>query len=112
MKLTKKKLLCAVLALCMAGALCACSTDGKNQTEEPSYVTIIGENDPMLYWDPAESWAAEIRVLVNIYDTLVRLDADGKTFKPNLAESWTTSEDGLTWSFKIREGVKFHIGFL
>lgn len=110
MKLTKKKLLCAVLALCMAVALCACSTDGKNQTEEPSYVTIIGENDPMLYWDPAESWAAEIRVLVNIYDTLVRLDADGETFKPNLAESWTTSEDGLTWSFKIREGVKFHSG--
>ena len=34
MKLTKKKLLCAVLALCMAVALCACSTDGKNQTEE------------------------------------------------------------------------------
>ncbi|MDR6866222.1 ABC-type transport system substrate-binding protein [Microbacterium resistens] len=44
-----------------------------------------------------------------IYDGLVRLGAD-MTFQPDLAESWETSADGLTWTFRLREGVTFHDG--
>src|SRR5690606_27253639 len=36
-------------------------------------------------------------------------DADG-SIVPALAESWTTSDDGLTWTFTLRQGVKFHDG--
>jgi len=47
--------------------------------------------------------------LANVYDTLVFPNPDG-SMSPWLAESWESSEDGLTWTFNLREGVKFHDG--
>jgi peptide/nickel transport system substrate-binding protein len=44
-----------------------------------------------------------------MYSQLVRLDAD-MTPQPELAESWQVSRDGLMWTFKLRQGVKFHDG--
>jgi len=45
----------------------------------------------------------------NIYDVLF---AEGDKFdpKPQMVESWSKSADGLTWSFKLRPGLKFHDG--
>jgi peptide/nickel transport system substrate-binding protein len=44
-----------------------------------------------------------------VYDTMFDLQLDG-TFKPSLAESYDVSDDGKTWTFKIKSGVKFHDG--
>src|SRR6266498_3371986 len=44
-----------------------------------------------------------------LYSQLVRFDADMNP-TPELAESWQVSPDGLTWTFKLRQGVKFHDG--
>jgi len=44
-----------------------------------------------------------------MYSQLVRFD-ETMTPRPELAESWETSKDGLAWTFKLREGVKFHDG--
>ncbi|MGQ0571243.1 MAG: ABC transporter substrate-binding protein [Armatimonadota bacterium] len=46
-------------------------------------------------------------VFMNIYDTLV-IRSDSQTFQPGLAESWTVSADGKTYTFRLRKGVKFH----
>jgi peptide/nickel transport system substrate-binding protein len=47
--------------------------------------------------------------LANIYDTLIFPNAEAGV-DPWLAESWEVSDDGLTYTFKLREGVKFHDG--
>jgi peptide/nickel transport system substrate-binding protein len=46
---------------------------------------------------------------LRVAETLVGMDPAGK-LKPELAESWSVSDDGKTWRFKLRRGVKFHDG--
>ena len=52
---------------------------------------------------------ASFQVLENVYDTLVQPGAD-LSMEPALAESWEISADNLTWTFTLRDGVKFHNG--
>ncbi|WP_161880718.1 ABC transporter substrate-binding protein [Deinococcus alpinitundrae] len=60
--------------------------------------------------DPHVTQATSTRnQLENVYDTLVAFDPSGKIV-PSLATRWTTSKDGLTWTFTVRSGVKFHNG--
>ncbi|GHF43074.1 peptide/nickel transport system substrate-binding protein [Deinococcus metalli] len=60
--------------------------------------------------DPHVTQATSTRnQLENVYDTLVAFDASGKVV-PSLAIRWTTSKDGLTWTFTLRPGVRFHNG--
>src|SRR5690606_20129199 len=49
------------------------------------------------------------QILTNVIDNLVTLDAE-QNIVPELAESWTVSEDGLTLTFTLREGVQFSNG--
>ena len=60
--------------------------------------------------DPAKTKIGE-EYIINflVYSGLTELDPSGKA-KPDLAESWTASEDQKTWTFKLRHGVKFHDG--
>lgn len=58
------------------------------------------------YVDDGES----AKIIVNIYDTLVRYKTGSTEVQPALATSWTQSKDGLVWTFKLRKGVKFHDG--
>lgn len=51
-----------------------------------------------------ESIKAGIQVLEN----LVKFGDNSMDVEPQLAESWTVSDDGLVWTFKLRKGVKFH----
>lgn len=62
--------------------------------------------DPALGYDTASN-----EIIQNIYESLVSYDGTHMDrFVPMLAESWTVSEDGTTYIFKIRAGVKFHEG--
>ena len=72
-------------------------------------VLRIGVVTPQVL-DPSQG-ANDAEVLFNrsIYDYLVEALPD-RTIAPNLATDWTISEDGLTYTFNLQEGVKFHDG--
>ena len=60
--------------------------------------------------DPAvQQDTATIGICHNIYNFLVRVDNHLIPY-PDLATKWSTSSDGLTWTFPLRTGVKFHSG--
>lgn len=62
--------------------------------------------DPALAYDTASA-----EIIQNVYDTLVFYDGENTDkFVPQLAESWEVSADGAVYTFKIRSGVKFHLG--
>ncbi|SEG40341.1 ABC transporter substrate-binding protein [Bosea lathyri] len=60
--------------------------------------------------DPAKTTIGDEYVYVHlVFNGLSRIDPD-MTVKPDLAESWSASDDLKTWTFKLRQGVKFHHG--
>lgn len=46
----------------------------------------------------------------NVFQSLLRRDPDTNQLVPELAERWESSDDGLTWRFFLRNGVRFHDG--
>jgi ABC-type oligopeptide transport system substrate-binding subunit len=73
-----------------------------------SYRRPLG-NDPRTL-DPARiSDIYGLSVTHQIFDGLVRFDHT-LTISPALAQYWRSSRDGLTWTFTLRKGVKFHHG--
>lgn len=62
-------------------------------------------------FDPHINASSELGIpLRSVYDTLVYRDPKSLEFVPGLATSWTISPDGLTYTFVLRQGVKFHDG--
>ncbi len=84
------------------------------QAATPGNVLVIaGRIDDIVTVDPGEVFEfAGSDMARNIYDRLVMFDPLNldKGYGPGLAESWTISEDGKTFTFKMRKGIKFHSG--
>jgi len=79
--------------------------------QTPPNVLIVGQIAEPQSLDPHTVTATnDFRILVNMYDGLVRYKDGTLEVEPALAESWTISDDGKTYRFKLRQGVKFHDG--
>lgn len=65
--------------------------------------------------DPHVSTRTEDKIVFGmVFNGLVRFapgSMSGEDIEPDLAESWETSEDGLVWTFHLRQGVQFHGGY-
>ncbi len=86
------------------------------QQDKPKYggeLVFVVPSQPPSYDAHQEETFGVIHPMAPHYSTLLRVDPFEKTgTKPvgDLAESWTVSKDGTTYTFKLRKGVKFHDG--
>jgi len=81
---------------------------GNSQTDEFAFYAY--NSSPVTDWDPSVEFSNGIVSLNNVYETLLRYDPLEDKFVKLLATDYTTSSDGLTWTFTLRKGVKFHDG--
>lgn len=126
----KKRALLVALAAAMAASLAGCGGSSASSTtaaagsaaegSEAAGETaadasgkdslVIVTSSDVLSMDPYRyDEGPTNQIMLHIYEAMVAQNAD-MSFDPCLAESWETSEDGLTWTFHLREGVKFHDG--
>lgn len=120
----KKKLLSILMILCLVFVFTACGDKETaeaepneaepneaepTETEHPD-VFVAAISGEVLTLDPqvAAGTPAEI-ARMEMFESLIVQEDDG-SFSPCLAESWRVSEDGTTYTFQIRQGVKFHDG--
>lgn len=78
----------------------------------PDTLVEVFAIDDIISMDPGEAFElSTAEVTTNTYDLLIRLDLDDTSkVKADLAESWTVSDDGLTYTFKLKPGMKFASG--
>jgi len=103
--------LAQLLAL-TASALLVLSAQAQNPRNGGELVFPV-PSEPPSYDGHREETFGLIHPIAPFYNTLLRVDPnDPSGTKPaaSLAESWTVSKDGLTYTFKLRRGVKFHDG--
>lgn len=110
--------LALALALVLCASLLLTGCTGKNGNAG-STASGSSANDTLTFaqgadprgLDPARIDDLESgKVIQNIYEGLTKYASDSTKVEPSLAESWDISDDGLTYTFHLRKGVKFHDG--
>ncbi len=95
----------------VALVLTACQATQKQPVAQgPQTFTYATGSEVIVGWDPASENSNSIVALSNVYETLTLYNAQTQGLEPLLATTWSTSKDGLTWTFKIRPNVTFHTG--
>src|SRR5699024_8620003 len=114
----KKKVLSMLMAAVMALSLAACgggttgsgtaSTGASEAGGEKVLLVGLG-GDPTSFNPDANTDDYAYHVACNLYSGLLTLN-NNEEIIPDLAESWEISEDNLTYTFHLRQGVKWHDG--
>lgn len=106
----------AVAAVAAALALASCTSGGDPQSggssagADDNRVIVVGQTTGVSQLDPNITTLTAERVMWNLlWDGLTTQSPSGQV-EGELAEAWQISEDHLTWTFQLREGVTFHDG--
>src|SRR5919106_765805 len=108
----------AVVAAITAGGLvlAACGgddggdDDGDGGGAEGGTLVFGASADPVILDGSLVSDGESTRPINQMFEGLVRTEEGGTETQPSLAESWEASDDGLEWTFHLREDVTFHDG--
>ena len=112
-------LLISLLAISMFLAGCNSKTNEATGGKKDPVSGSAAKKDTLVYGrggdstslDPITSTEGEtFKVTENIFENLIQYGDQDTTINPGLAESWKVTPDGLTYTFKLRQGVKFHDG--
>jgi peptide/nickel transport system substrate-binding protein len=97
-----------IAPLCLAAAI---GMAPSARAETPKDVLVIGHVAELQTLDPAQAVTiSDFRILCNMYEGLLHYKDGTLDVEPGLATSWAISDDGKTYTFKIRQGVKYHDG--
>lgn len=83
---------------------------GEAQKAEGNVLRYVMSSEPETLDPNMNNYASSSNVLLNLFTGLYQYSADGTGVEPACAESHTVSEDGLTYTFKLREGLKWSDG--
>jgi len=86
------------------------SEGGEAASGEGETLVFATSNEPVVLDGALVSDGESLRVIDQIFEGLVTLEAGSTEVAPLLAESWEPNEDGTSWTFQLREGVTFHDG--
>ena len=106
----KKRLIVLLVAMAMIVVpLAACGGGGGGTADGGKQLVVqIGPNPETL--DPALNSAVDgANTILHLFEGLLVVDENSQ-LAPGQAESWETSEDGLTWTFHLRDGLKWSDG--
>ena len=106
----KKKLIVLLVAMAMIIVpLSACGGGDSGTADAGKQLVVqVGPNPETL--DPALNSAVDgANTILHLYEGLLIVDENSQ-LAPGQAESWETSEDGLTWTFHLRDGLKWYDG--
>ncbi len=104
-----KRLLAWIVVILFA--LTACSDNRGEQVETIRNRVVYGLTLQPSGIDPHINASSELGIpLRQVYDTLIYRDPTTKEFTQGLATTWAISEDGLSYTFTLRQDVKFHDG--
>ena len=90
----------AVLAACSSG-------NGNKDATKPVTYAYVFTSDPVTWIIQFLGMSALKQITGNVIDGLLENDQYGNLV-PSVAEDWTVSKDGLTYTYKIRQGVKWY----
>ncbi|HYS92250.1 MAG TPA: ABC transporter substrate-binding protein, partial [Candidatus Acidoferrales bacterium] len=99
-----------LVATAVAAGMPAAVASAQSKSPRPGGTFISAKTTEAPSLEPnLEQALSRHRIDPLFYNRLVEWSAEGK-LEPSLAQSWATSADGKTWTFKLRQGVKFHNG--
>ena len=99
------------VSISLFGFILATALYNPVNASSPNDVLVVGQIAEPKSLDPQTVTAVnDFRILINLYDGLVRYKPGSLQVEPALATSWKISKDGKRYTFKLRKGVKFHDG--
>lgn len=99
-----------LMLVCLAIILASCSAFS-SELQEPIRKIVYGLTLSPSGIDPHINRSTELGIVLrSVYDTLVYRHPETQEIVPGLAESWEISDDGLQYTFSLRQGVTFHDG--